>query len=180
MAQALKKAASKGKEKEKPHYLKRRFNSIVGEKSNNEALSFIMAAVLFAVLASFFEDPLARRRHTPEYRILNNHLYDMQTDFGTALIVHLRKKHQYGAGSRGRGRSQSTLEEYNQGVVDKLFNEEFLSQHGLDDVIVGGKAQMLHSEKQFILIKLPLDLAIPNLAEPVESDSGEKGKTKEQ
>ena len=160
--------------------MKRRFNSIVGDKSNNEALSFILAAVVFAIVASFFEDPLARRRHTPEYRTINNHLYDMQTDFGTALIVHLRKKHQYSAHSQRRSRSYRTLEDYNQGLVDKVFNEEFLSEHGLDDVIVGGKAQMLHSDKQYILIKLPLDLNIPNFAEEDTEGNDKQVKTKEQ
>ena len=44
-----------------------------------------------------------------------------------------------------------------------MFNEEFLSSFGLDDVIVGGKVEVLVSEKQYILIKLPLDLGISNL-----------------
>ena len=103
---------NKKKEKEKQHYLKRKFNSIVGEKGNSEALSFILAAVFFVLIASFFDDPLARTRLKPEYRVINNHLFDMQTDFSTALIVHLRKKHQYSSQSQKK-KATYTLHEYN-------------------------------------------------------------------
>ena len=57
--------------------MKRKLDSLVGQKGNHEALSFILAAIVFLVIASFIEDPLARKRLKPEYRILNNHLYDM-------------------------------------------------------------------------------------------------------
>ena len=53
-----------------------------------------------------------------------------------------------------------------------------MSTYGLDDVIVGGKAQMVYSDKQFILIKLPLDLEIPNFTE--DEEGGNQTKTKEQ
>ena len=51
--------------KEKPHYLKRKFNSIVGENRNNDAISFIIAAIFFALIANFIEDPMARKRLSP-------------------------------------------------------------------------------------------------------------------
>ena len=67
-------------------------------------------------------------------------------------------------------------------MVDKLFHEEFLSELGLEDVVVGGKAQMLHSDRQFVLVKLPLNLEIPNFAaaDKGEERDGQGNKTEEQ
>ena len=136
MEQALKKAGKKDKEKQ--HYFKRKLTAITGDKSNGEALSFIVAAIIFVIIASFVDNPAARRRLSPEYRIVNNHLFDMQSDFSTALIVNLRKKHQYSAHSQSKKRFR-TQDEFNQNLIDKLFNEDFLTRHGLADVVVGGK-----------------------------------------
>ena len=62
-------------------------------------------------------------------------------------------------------------------MINKLFKEEFLSEYGLEDVIVGGKVQMLHSDKQFALVKLPLDLEIPNFAPAEEGENANQTKT---
>lgn len=134
---ALKKAGKKDKEKQ--HYFKRKLNSITGDKSNGEALSFIVAAIIFVIIASFIDNPAARKRLMPEYRIINNHLFDMQNDFSTALIISLRKKHQYSAHSQPRKRFL-TQDEYNQNLIDKMFSADFFARHGLTDIVAGSKA----------------------------------------
>ena len=99
-------------EQDRGHYLQRKFKAVVGEKGNGEALSFIVAACVFLVIATWIDDPMARRRLSPEYRVLNNHLFDMQTDFSTALLVHLRKGHQHSSKTQ-RKKRLLTRDEYN-------------------------------------------------------------------
>ena len=67
-----------------------------------------------------------------------------------------------------------------QGLVDRLFSEKVLASYGLDDVVVGGKAQMVHSDKQFILIKLPLNMELPNFAVADKGDGESQVKPKAQ
>ena len=112
----------------------------------------------------------------PEYRIINNHLFDMQNDFSTALVISLRKKHQYSAHSQSRKRLL-TQDEYNQNLIDKMFSADFLARHGLTDAVMGGKVQMVHSSRQFILVKLPLDLQFPEVAEESSGEGGNLNNT---
>ena len=64
----------------------------MGNPGNNDAITFIFCAVIFAFVISYFEDPLARARQKPEYKLINNFLYEAQSDFSTAIILHIRKK----------------------------------------------------------------------------------------
>ena len=61
-----------------------------------------------------------------------------------------------------------------------MFSEDILASHGLGDAVVGGKAEMVHSDKRLILIKLPLNMEIPNFAAAVEGDAGKQVKSEEQ
>ena len=42
-----------------------------------------------------------------------------------------------------------------------MFKDDLLDSYGLKDTIVGGKPQIVHSDRQFILLKLPIDLEFP-------------------
>ena len=83
---------SKEKKKvEKKSYFQKKMNQVMGNPNNNDAITFIFCAIIFAVVIAYFEDPLAKARQKPEYKIINNHLFDMQSDFSTAMIFHIRK-----------------------------------------------------------------------------------------
>ena len=52
------------------------------------------------------------------------------------------------------------MDTYNLNLMGQILNENEIASHGLEDVIRGGKAEMLLSHKTFILVKLPIDLTL--------------------
>ena len=50
------------------------------------------------------------------------------------------------------------MDTYNLNLMQQILNENELASHGLEDVVRGGKAEMILSHKTFIMVKLQIDL----------------------
>ena len=93
-------------------------------------LAILVSGILVLLIMYFLYDSGSSQRMNPEYRKLNNVLYEAQQSNSTVMMLHLQKKARFTALNGRTQKKYEHKEDYYAQFVHNLLNWETLSKNG--------------------------------------------------